>query len=175
MPSYVAFLRGVSPMNAKMPEVKKAFETAGFTEVRTLLSSGNVVFDARAASNKTLESRAEKAMQAHLGRTFMTLVRPVDALRKMIEADPYASFDLPKESKRVVTFLLEAPKTTIKLPPELDGARVLAIQGSEVFSSYVPSPRGPAFMVLIEKTYGKDVTTRTWDTVKKCVAAKTPK
>jgi hypothetical protein len=26
MPRYAAFLRGVSPMNAKMPELKKAFE-----------------------------------------------------------------------------------------------------------------------------------------------------
>ena len=31
MPRYVAFLRGVSPMNAKMPELKAAFEAAGFT------------------------------------------------------------------------------------------------------------------------------------------------
>ena len=28
-----------------------------------------------------------------------------------------------------------------------------------------------AFMVLIEKTLGRDVTTRTWDTVKKCTTA----
>jgi hypothetical protein len=39
--------------------------------------------------------------------------------------------------------------------------------GQEVFSAYVPSPRGPVFMTLIEKTFGKEVTTRTWDTVRK--------
>jgi len=33
MPRYAAFLRGVSPMNAKMPEVQQAFEAAGFTDV----------------------------------------------------------------------------------------------------------------------------------------------
>ncbi len=42
MKRYAAFLRGVSPMNAKMPELKRAFEAAGFQAVRTLLSSGNV-------------------------------------------------------------------------------------------------------------------------------------
>ncbi|MDE2325144.1 MAG: DUF1697 domain-containing protein, partial [Betaproteobacteria bacterium] len=42
MPRYVAFLRGVSPMNARMPELKACFEAAGFGAVRTLLSSGNV-------------------------------------------------------------------------------------------------------------------------------------
>ena len=47
MPRYAAFLRGVSPMNAKMPDLKAAFEAAGFTDVKTLLSSGNLVFTAR--------------------------------------------------------------------------------------------------------------------------------
>ena len=51
------------------------------------------------------------------------------------------------------------------------GARILGINGREIFTAYVPSPRGPVFMALIEKTFGKDVTTRTWDTVKKCAAA----
>ncbi len=53
MPRFVAFLRGVSPMNAKMTQLAYCFETAGFSEVRTLLSSGNVVFSARAASADT--------------------------------------------------------------------------------------------------------------------------
>ena len=41
MPRYAAFLRGVTPMNAKMPALKTAFEAAGFTDVRTRLSVGN--------------------------------------------------------------------------------------------------------------------------------------
>src|SRR5690349_4890963 len=44
MPRYAAFLRGVMPMNAKMPDLKRAFERAGFTDVKTILGSGNVVF-----------------------------------------------------------------------------------------------------------------------------------
>jgi len=32
----------------------------------------------------------------------------------------------------------------------------------------VPGESGPVFMKLIEMTFGKEVTTRTWDTVKKC-------
>jgi hypothetical protein len=31
----------------------------------------------------------------------------------------------------------------------------------------VPSPRGPVFMGLIERTFGKNITTRAWDTIKK--------
>ncbi len=168
---YAALLRGVSPMNAKMPELKKCFEAAGFTDVATVLSSGNVVFSARAASEDALERKAENAMKEGLGHTFSTIVRSIDDLRKILDADPYASFRLAPDSKRVVTFLGRRAKPTrsLSLPIELDGARILSVKGSEVFTACVRSPRGPVFMTLIEKTIGKDVTTRTWDTVKKIV------
>ena len=171
MPRYVAFLRGVSPMNAKMAELKSCFEMAGFTDVKTVLSSGNVAFNARAASVAVIEKKAEAAMLKHLGRTFYTIVRPTLFLRELLDADPYANFHLPADAKRVVTFLREPHAAPLTLPIELDGARILAIDGCEIFSAYVPSPRGPVFMTLIEKTFGTNVTTRTWDTVKKCVAA----
>jgi uncharacterized protein (DUF1697 family) len=171
MTRYVAFLRGVSPMNAKMPELKRCFEAAGFTDVKTVLSSGNVTFSARAAAARTLEHKAETAMAKELGRTFYTIVRPADALRELLETDPYAAFRLPADAKRVVTFLREPHQAKLSLPLEVDGARIVAVDGCEIFSAYVPSPRGPVFMTLIEKTFGTDVTTRTWETIKKCVAA----
>lgn len=166
---YAAFLRGVSPMNAKMPELKRAFESAGFSDVATLLSSGNVRFSARTAADAALQRKAEAAMTASLGRTFLTVVRSLDALRAVIDADPYAAYDLPSGSKRVVTFLREPHRGALALPIERDGARMLCMRGGEVFSSYIPGPNGPVFMALIEKTLGEAVTTRTWDTVKKAV------
>jgi uncharacterized protein (DUF1697 family) len=171
MPRYVAFLRGVSPVNAKMPELKSCFESAGFTNVRTILSSGNVAFDARSASEASLERRTESSMQAALGRSFYTIVRSVDALRALLESEPYAAFKLPPEAKRVVSFLREPKEAKLKLPIELDGARILSVIGREILSAYVASANGPAFMTLIEKTFGKNITTRTWDTVRKCAAA----
>jgi uncharacterized protein (DUF1697 family) len=167
MPRYAALLRGVSPMNAKMPELKRAFEAAGFIDVTTVRSSGNVVFSARAASEATLERKAEAAMQKHLGRTFLTIVRPVEALRAMLAADPYRPFRLAPHAKRVVTFLRHPPRARLALPIEVDGARILCMQAREVFTAYVPSARGAVFMGLIEKTFGEAVTTRTWDTVGK--------
>jgi uncharacterized protein (DUF1697 family) len=167
MPSYAAFLRGVSPMNAKMPELKLCFAAAGFTDVRTIRSSGNVVFSARAASEASLERRAEAAMKQHLGHSFLTIVRPVEALRAMLAADPFRDFRLSPGSKRVITFLRAKPKPKLRLPIEVDGARILRLEGQAVFIAYVPCPKGAAFMALIEKTFGQEVTTRTWDTVEK--------
>jgi uncharacterized protein (DUF1697 family) len=162
---YAAFLRGVMPTNCRMPALKAAFEAAGFADVKTVLGTGNVVFSARAASGSALERRAEAAMKTHLGHAFLTFVRPVEALRELIAADPYARFRVPPTAKRIVTFVRGAPKGKLALPIALDGARILAFAGGEAFSTYERTPKGPVFMVLIERTFGKDVTTRTWDTV----------
>lgn len=167
MPRYAAFLRGVMPTNAKMPDLKQAFEAAGFSDVRTILSSGNVVFSARAASEVTLQRKAETAMERRLGRSFLTIVRSIDFLQDLIASDPYGKFRLGPKAKRIVTFLHQAPARKIALPPEQDGARILAMQGREIFSAYLPTPKGPVFMTLIEKTFGKDQTTRTWNTIAK--------
>ena len=168
MPRYAAFLRGVMPTNCKMPALRAAFEAAGFADVKTLLGSGNVVFTARAASSATLERKAELAMHEELGQAFLTIVRPVDELREILETDPYQRFAKRPQAKRIMTFLRDRPPKTLKLPIEFEGARILAMQPGVIFSDYMPNPKGPLFMTLIEKTFGKEVTTRTWDTVAKC-------
>ena len=165
--AYAAFLRGVSPMNAKMPELKRAFERAGFADVRTLLSSGNVVFSAIATPIPQLERQAEAAMQKHLGNAFVTFIRPINTLRRLLASDPYAEFELEPQSKRIVTFLHKKPKSAPALPIERDGARILVARGSEIFSAYTPTPRGPVFMQLLDKAFGKETTTRTWETIAK--------
>lgn len=171
MPRYVALLRGVSPMNASMPELKACFESAGFTKVKTLLASGNLAFDAVSASAAAVERRCEAAMKEQLAHPFPAIVRKQADLARLLEADPFAAFRLPAGAKRVVTFLRNKPMAQLKLPLEKDDARILALQGREIFSAYVPTGKGAAFMVLIEKTFGKEITTRTWDTVRKCAAA----
>lgn len=171
---YAALLRGVSPMNAKMPALARCFEAAGFTGVKTLLSSGNVVFGATGASGASaehkLEGTIEQAMVGTLDRTFLTIVRSIDALRAILDDDPYAAFRLAPGAKRVVTFLRDSPRARLALPLAFDGARILCVRGREVFSAYIPGTRGPVFMTLIEKTFGQAITTRTWDTVKKVAA-----
>ena len=71
----------------------------------------------------------------------------------------------------MISFLREPINARVALPIELDGARVLSVVGREVFTAYLPSEKGPVFMKLIEKAFGVNVTTRTWETVRKCVAA----
>ncbi len=151
--AYVAFLRGVSPLNAKMPELKRAFELAGFTEVRTLLTSGNVVFSARPAPNAALARKAEAAMTKHLGRSFVTFIRSVDDLRALLDRDPYGAFPDKRGFKRVITFLATPPKPPPTLPLEIVGG---TLKVYEAFGDYREADRGPAFMTLLQKTFGKN-------------------
>ena len=171
MERYTAFLRGVSPMNCKMPELKRCFEAAGFRDVKTLLSSGNVAFSAQPDVVPVLEEAAEAAMQQHLGRTFQAIVRPSFFLRTLLEREPFSGFDLPPDAKPVITFLRRPCEKDIALPIEQDQAAILRLERTEVFSAYVPNAKGPVFMSLLERTFGKEITTRTLDTVRRCAAA----
>ena len=154
-----------------MPDLKLCFEAAGFTDVKTVLSSGNVVFDSRPSADAALERRAEAQMQARLGRVFVTFVRRTKFLRELLESDPYARFVLAPDSKRVVSFLRRNVASVPPLPIELGQARILDVVQREVFAAYTPNDNGPEFMRLIEGTFGREITTRTWETVRKCAAA----
>jgi len=57
-----------------MPDLKHAFEAAGFKAVGTLLSSGNVLFESEKQPVQSLERRAEAGMKRVLGRAFGTIV-----------------------------------------------------------------------------------------------------
>jgi uncharacterized protein (DUF1697 family) len=155
------------PMNCKMADLKAAFEQAGFSDVKTVLASGNVLFTARSTATAALERKAEAAMAQHLEKSFLTIIRPVEYLRELLASDPYGPFRVSPKAKRIVTFLRGKPATTVKLPVEFEGARLLCLQGTELFSAYLPHPKAPVFMTLIQKTFGNEQTTRTWETVVK--------
>lgn len=68
MTRFVAFLRGVNVggVNLKMADVAAAFEDAGFTAVRTILASGNVLLDSD-ADVTTVRRTAEQALRERFG------------------------------------------------------------------------------------------------------------
>jgi uncharacterized protein (DUF1697 family) len=171
MTRYLAFLRGVTPQNVRNADLRQALEAAGFTGVRTILASGNLAFDAVDAPVDALAGRIESILAEAVGRRFPVIVRRQSHLQKLLAEDPFASHAPPAGAKRVVTFLRtdQAPKRP--LPFAEDNACVLAKAGLEVFTAYLPHPKGPVFMTLLEKAFGRDITTRTWDTVRKCAGA----
>jgi uncharacterized protein (DUF1697 family) len=90
MARYAAFLRGVNVggVNLKMADVAKAFEEAGFTSVRTILASGNVLFESRAGV-VAVRKKAEKALRAAFGYDAWVLAYDVDTVAKISENYPF--------------------------------------------------------------------------------------
>lgn len=174
MPKYAALLRGVMPTNCRMADLKKALESAGFTDVKTVIASGNAVFSSRRASEATIARKCEAAMQKVMGRSFTTFVRSIDDLQSLLDRDYFATEELPPNAKRNVTFILEPPKTKPKLPVDVKGARICALEADVAYTYYVPGLADPSFMTAIEKAFGKGVTTRTWETVGRIVKAAAP-
>src|SRR5688500_20243128 len=84
----VALLRGVNLGGNKrvpMAELRRLVEELGFTDARTLLNSGNVVFTARANQVRGAAGRIAKAIADELGvSTTVTVLTEVE-IRAIIE------------------------------------------------------------------------------------------
>ena len=90
MTRYAAFLRGVNVggVNLKMAEVAAALTDAGFTNVRTILASGNVLLE---SSDKvaTVRKKAEAALREKFGYDAWVLAYDIDTVRSISDAYPY--------------------------------------------------------------------------------------
>jgi uncharacterized protein (DUF1697 family) len=87
---YAAFLRGanVGGVNMKMAEVAKAFEDAGFSKVKTILASGNVLLDSRSGVD-AVRKKAEKALRDAFGYDAWVLAYDLDTVRTISEKFPF--------------------------------------------------------------------------------------
>jgi uncharacterized protein (DUF1697 family) len=90
MTRYAAFLRGVNVggVNLKMADVAKAFEEAGFTNVRTILASGNVLLDSRAAVD-AVRKKAQTALRDAFGYDAWVLAYDVQTIAQISKDFPF--------------------------------------------------------------------------------------
>lgn len=90
MTRYVALLRGVNVGGVKlvMADVAKAFTDAGFTDVKTLLASGNVLLTSRSGVT-AVRSGAETALRDAFGYDAWVLAYDLDTVRAISEAFPF--------------------------------------------------------------------------------------
>lgn len=78
MPRYVALFRGINVGKAKrlaMADLRALFVELGFAEVRTLLNSGNLIFDAGAAPEAAQAARIRTAVERQLGVDALVVVK----------------------------------------------------------------------------------------------------
>jgi uncharacterized protein (DUF1697 family) len=172
--AYVALLRGIAPSNPKMrnAELRRVFEEVELEDVRTVISSGNVVFSSSERSKVALESRIEAALADHLGAPCSTIIRSRAQITRLLGSGVFDGYDDEPSSRLNVSFLKARPPAGTPVPVTGPGAEIVAVQGQEVFSVVdTTGSKTPDLMAAVERTYGKQVTTRTWKTVGRIAAA----
>ena len=90
MTQYAAFLRGVNVggVNLKMADVANAFEETGFTNVRTILASGNVILESRSGVD-AVRKKAETALRDTFGYDAWVLAYPIDTIATISKNFPF--------------------------------------------------------------------------------------
>ena len=174
MTRYAAFLRGVNlgKRTVKSAELKAAFEALGFENVRTLLASGNVLFDARAS--KTLKHKIEAGLEAELGFKVPIVLRTLDGLKAMVAADPFGR-EAGEDVQLHVLLLdqdLPAGFRQANLAGDYDVARA---EGGAIYYIVYRKDDGTYLghsQLAVDKSVPKGVvaTMRNWNTILKAIA-----
>jgi uncharacterized protein (DUF1697 family) len=171
MTHYVALLRGVNVggVSIKMADLAEVVRGLGYTDVKTVLASGNVLFttpDAASAAKKALEA----ALRERFGYEAWVHVLPVDAIRDLVAAYPF-----PRSAERhaYLVFAVTPEVRDELLAVELDPAVEQARAGDGVI--YWSVPKGSTLDSVMGKAQSKAsykpwLTTRNLNTLEKLLA-----
>lgn len=169
---YVALLRAVNVGGKNlvaMPALRALAEQLGLGAPRTLLQSGNLVFEGSGDPDK-LAARFEKAAAEKLGVEVDFLVRSADAWRAILDACPFPDEARADPSHTVVMCLKRAPEAAAveALRAAIKGRERVACAGTEAYFVY-PDGIGTSKLtpLVIERALGTRGTGRNWNTAQK--------
>ncbi|WP_186456783.1 DUF1697 domain-containing protein [Sphingomonas suaedae] len=165
-------LRGINlgKRQLKSVELKAVVEGLGFTDVRTLLASGNVVFTAPDAKADLLESQIHDALAQATGLKSEIFVRTPEDMAALVAANPFTEAARDRPSFLVVTFHRKPVDADAvdALMTDHDGPERARAIDREL---YIDFPEGQARSTLhapLGKATRDPVTTaRNWNTVLK--------
>jgi uncharacterized protein (DUF1697 family) len=177
MARYVAFLRGINSgkdRTIKMEVLRKSFAGLGFERVRTILASGNVLFETNATDEETLELTIEGALPETIGFKSDVIVCTVDDLRKLMLLNPFRDMQAAPHTRRYVTFVKGKPETNLKFPAIGKGYTILGIFDGVVCSVVdLRDAVTPDLMQLLDQEFGKGITIRSWNTMERILKVAT--
>lgn len=169
---YVGFIRAIGPQThpiMPMAGLREACAKAGFTDIATVLATGNVVF--RAAETR---SKALKTLQAVIngfGLQNAVVLRTPAELAKIVAENPYGEAAADHPSALTVFFLAEPAMDTAWLA-EHSGPERLTLRGLDLYVDYpVNISASKLLPAKIEKRLGVTTTFRNWNTVAKLAAS----
>ena len=170
----IALLRAVNVAgygSVSMSALRTSFEDLGFAGARTLLQSGNVVFDVGSSAAEAIEHRLEAEAAKRLGLRTAFFVRTAVEWAALIAANPF-----PDEAERDPSHLVAL---CLKVKPSAAAVAGLqaAIKGPELVRvgssrhAYISYPAGigrsKLTAAVIERALGSVGTARNWNTVLK--------
>ena len=170
----IALIRGINVGRAKrvgMADLRALVESLGYTGVRSLLNSGNLIFDVPGEAPADPASRIEEGLASRLGVPARVTVLTAAELEVVVRDNPL--LDVAVDQTRLMVAFLADPADTARLEP-LQGQEwspeALAIGGRV---AYLWCPDGILSGRLHEavgRLLGDGVTTRNWATVSKLFA-----
>jgi uncharacterized protein (DUF1697 family) len=169
---HVALLRGINlggRRSVAMADLRAFAEALGFSEARTLLNSGNLVFRSAGRSSEQLEKLFEAESEKHLGLSTDFHVRSATELSAMIKDNPFPA-EAKRDPSRLIVFFLRKPpgsKAFVTLQEAVKGRERVLGQGRHAFL-YYPDGQGRSKLTptVIDKALGVG-TGRNWNTVTK--------
>jgi uncharacterized protein (DUF1697 family) len=168
MSTYIALLRGINVSGQKlikMAELREYLAELNYTNIKTYIQSGNIVFDTDNNSCETLETEIHNKIKEKYGFEVPTLVKSPDEFNEAVKRNPFAEED----PKRVyITFLSHTPELTkVESLKEVDYSPEKYVIDSKVVYFYSPDGYGKAKMNnnFFENKLKVDATTRNWKTV----------
>lgn len=171
---YVAFLRGINVGGNKkvsMEELKKSLTLAGFTDVKTLLNSGNVVLESSENNLETITKKITSVLEKAFGFSIHCIVHPQKDITDLVASDPFKQIKMTSDIRLYITFTTTQPKSNLKIPyiSEDTSFHILKLTDDAVISVLdLSKGKGTTDMMnIVEKAYGKDITTRNWNTIVK--------
>jgi|SRR5579864_4446980 len=176
MPNYVALLRGINVGGNKqvaMSDLRDLLGTLGFTGARSLLQSGNLIFQSGRQTGAKLERLLEVETEKRLGVSVDYIVRTSDEWKSAITRNPFPDEAERDPSHLLVMFLKQAPgeKDMQALRSAIKGPEVVRSDGNHVYVVYPAGiGRSKLTLTLIEKKLGARGTGRNWNTILKIAA-----
>ena len=173
---YAAFLRAVNVAGNQlsMQALKLMVESLGLEDPKSLLQSGNIIFEARNRKAADLEELLRRETEKRLKVLTEYFIRDAKALTKIIEVNPFAREAKADPGHLVVFFLKRKPsgESMSKLQAQIKGPEIVKPGECHLYITY-PAGQGRSKLTnaAIEKAIESRGTARNWNTVLKMHAA----
>lgn len=166
MTKYVALIRGIGPGDPQKTNVKLrgVLEGLGFTNVESVISSGNVIFESDEIDTKKLEAKIEAAWPKELGFQATTIVRSDVQIQKTLDTAYFNDMTHSESTYLLLTFFKKPTKPDFKLPYQPPGKPYMVVgYDSDVLFTVTDNTtiKTSDLMTWLEKQFGKEITSRT--------------